>query len=142
MTMTNEESIKKYALLVATITSFLGPFMASSVNMALPQIGSEFHMNAVTLSWIASAYLLASAVFLLPFGKLADIIGRKKIYLTGMIVFTITNVLLALAPSAEIFIAFRALQGLGASMIFGTGIAIITSYHGSRSRPLLGTRRR
>jgi EmrB/QacA subfamily drug resistance transporter len=134
MTMTNEESIKKYALLVATITSFLGPFMGSSVNMALPQIGGEFHMNAITLSWIASAYLLASAVFLLPFGKLADIIGRKKIYLTGMIVFTITNVLLALAPSAEIFIAFRALQGLGASMIFGTGIAIITSVYAPNER--------
>lgn len=132
--MMDDDSIKKYALLVATITSFLGPFMGSSVNMALPQIGGEFQMDAVLLSWIASSYLLASAIFLLPFGKLADIVGRKKIFLSGMVVFTITNALLALSPNSTMFIIFRAMQGLGASMIFGTGIAIITSVYPPKER--------
>ncbi len=130
----NEESIKKYALLVATITSFLGPFMASSVNIALPKISGDLHMDAIMMSWITSSYILASAVFLLPFGRLADIVGRKKIFLLGMAIFTATNALLAIAPDSSAFIAFRALQGLGASMTFGTGIAIITSVYPPRER--------
>ncbi len=130
----DNESIKKYALIVASVTSFLGPFMGSAVNMAMPQIVHEFNMDAILQSWIASSYLLASAIFLMPFGKLADIAGRKKIFLIGMVLFSLTNILLALAPNTELFIAFRALQGLSSSMTFGTGMAIITSVYPPNER--------
>lgn len=118
---------KRIALLVATIASFITPFMASSVTIALPAIGKEFSMTAVVLSWVATAYILAAAMFLVPFGKLADIYGRKRIFLAGMAIFTAATALCGIAPSAALLIALRVAQGVGASMIFGTSIAIVTS---------------
>lgn len=67
---------KRTALLIATLASFLTPFMGSSINIALPSIGKEFAMDAVLLSWVATSYLLAAAMFLVPFGKIADIHSR------------------------------------------------------------------
>jgi len=116
------------------MTSFLTPFMGSSINIALPAIGSEFSMDAISLSWVVSAYLLASAVFLLPIGRVADIYGRKKILLLGIIIFTVFSFLLAVATSSALIIALRALQGLGSAMIFGTGVAILTSAFPARER--------
>jgi EmrB/QacA subfamily drug resistance transporter len=116
------------------MTSFLTPFMGSSINIALPAIGSEFSMDAISLSWVVSAYLLASAVFLLPIGRVADIYGRKKILLLGIIIFTVFSFLLAIATSSALIIALRALQGLGSAMIFGTGVAILTSAFPARER--------
>ena len=79
------EDNKRAVLLVATLSSFLTPFMGSSVNIALPSIGKEFAMDAVILSWIPTSYLLAAAMFLVPFGRLADIHGRKKIFTYGIL---------------------------------------------------------
>ena len=76
----NTEVNKKIALLITTMSSFLAPFMGSSVFIGLPHIGDEFSMDVVMLSWVSTAYLLAAAMFLVPFGKIADIYGRKKIY--------------------------------------------------------------
>ena len=73
-------------LLIACMSSFLTPFTSSSVNIALPSIGKRFSLDAVTLSWVATAYLLAAAVFLVPFGRFADIFGRKLIFRTGIII--------------------------------------------------------
>ena len=101
--------------------------MASAINVALPAIGREFAMNAVTLGWVATAYLLAAAVFLLPFGRLADIVGRKKMFTIGTVVFSLASLLAGLAPNAWSFLCFRVLQGTGGAMIFGTGVAILTS---------------
>jgi EmrB/QacA subfamily drug resistance transporter len=118
---------RKTALLIAALSSFLIPFMASSVNIALPSIGKELKVNAVLLSWIATSYLLSSAVFLVPFGKIADMRGRKKVLLCGASVYTLSSLLLAVSPSALMLIAFRIVQGIGAAMIFGTAVAILTS---------------
>jgi EmrB/QacA subfamily drug resistance transporter len=115
------------ALLVATLASFLTPFMGSSVNIALPSIGKEFAMDAVSLNWVATAYLLAAAMFLVPFGRIADIHGRKKIFTYGIVFFTVSSFLSAISTSAFALIAFRVLQGIGSAMIFGTGVAILTS---------------
>ena len=65
-------SEQRSAVTIALLTSFLTPFLISSINIALPAIGKEFDMSAIELSWVVTAYLLSSAVFLLPFGKLAD----------------------------------------------------------------------
>jgi EmrB/QacA subfamily drug resistance transporter len=120
-------SEQRVALLVTTLSSLLTPMMGSAVNIAMPAIAKEFAMDAILLSWVASAYLLAAAVFLLPFGRLADIVGRKKIFSWGTAVFTAASLLAALAPTAQLFICARVLQGIGSAMIFGTGIAILTS---------------
>lgn len=120
-------SVKKYALITVSLASFLTPFMGSSINLAVPSIGREFDSGAVLLSWVVSSYILASAAFLLPFGRLADIFGRKKIFVIGLLAFTLFSLLCGLSWSIEALIAFRVLQGIGGAMIFGTAVAILTS---------------
>ncbi len=123
----SNEAERWSALVVASLGSFLTPFMLSSINIALPTIGQEFETDAVLLSWVATSYLLAAAVSLVPFGKLADIHGRKKVQLWGMVIFALTSFLAGLSWSAESLIFFRVFQGVGIAMIFATGIAILTS---------------
>jgi len=118
---------KRVVLLIAILAGFITPFDGSAVNIALPTIGAEFHMNAISLSWVATAYLLSSAVFLVPFGKIADIHGRKKIFLYGIAIFSLASLIMTMVPSTEMFIGIRVVQGLGSAMIFGTGVAIVTS---------------
>ena len=125
---------KQIVLVVSGISSFLTPFTLSSVNIALPSINEELSMSAVTLSWVATAYVLAAAMFLVPFGRLADIRGRKRIFLYGIAVDAMASIVCALAPSQYWLIAGRALQGLGGAMIFGTGVAILTSVFPPRER--------
>lgn len=118
---------KWIVLLVTCMSSFITPFTSSSVNIALPSIGNEMHLHAVTLSWVATAYLLAAAVFLVPFGRIADIYGRKRIFLIGIIIDAIGSLIAGSVHSGIWLIAFRGVQGLGGAMIFGTGVAILTS---------------
>lgn len=123
------DSQKKTILLVATVASFLTPFMGSSITVALPPIGREFAADAIEMSWVPTAYLLAAAVFLVPFGRLADIRGRKKVFTVGIALYTIASLLSAIAPSIYWLIGFRILQGMGGAMIFSTGVAIVTSVY-------------
>ena len=129
---------KNSALLVATLASFLTPFMTSAVNIALPSIGKEFSLNAILLSWVPTSYILAAAIFLVPFGRLADIYGRKKFFTYGIFIFTVSSFLCALSNSATALIASRILQGFGSAMIFSTAVAIVTSAFpvGERGRVL------
>ena len=121
------DTTKMTALLAATLAAFLVPFMGSSLNIALPTVGNEFGADAVLLSWISASFLLASAIFTLPFGRIADIYGLKRIFTYGIITYVIFSFLSGMAPSAVLLILFRAFQGVGASMMFGTGVAILTS---------------
>lgn len=130
----SETATKRSALIIASMSSFLTPFMVSSVNIALPSIGEEFKSDAVLLSWVATSYLLAAAVSLVPFGKLADIYGRKKIFMSGQILTTITSLLAAFSISAPMLIVFRLFQGIGGAMVFATGIAILTSVYPPQER--------
>lgn len=123
----SERTVQRSALIVATMSSFLTPFLGSAVNVALPSIGTDLNMDAVQLSWVATAFILASAVCLVPFGRVADMIGRKKVFLVGMALFTAASLGCGLARSPATLVAFRTLQGVGAAMIFGTGLAILTS---------------
>jgi EmrB/QacA subfamily drug resistance transporter len=122
-----DRSQEKSALFVTTLTSFMGPFMISAVNVALPAIQGEFSADAVILSWVATSFLLAMAVFLVPFGKLADIHGRKKIFSRGVILFTLSSLLAVFSFSIKMLIFTRVLQGIGAAGFVTTGMAIITS---------------
>ncbi|MFZ5986606.1 MAG: MFS transporter [Bacillota bacterium] len=118
---------KRVVLIISALGSFLTPFMGSAANIALPAIGKEFSMDAVLLSWVATSYLLSSAIFLVPFGKLADIYGRKKIFTYGIVIFTAASLICAMSFSPVVLIIFRVMQGIGSAMIFGTGVAILTS---------------
>ncbi len=125
---------EKSALFVASITSFMGPFVISSVNVALPSIQKEFNADAVQLSWIATSLLLAVAVTLVPAGRIADIHGRKKIFTWGLFVYTLATLLAAFADSVEMLIFFRIFQGVGSAMFLTTGMAIITSIFPPKKR--------
>lgn len=118
---------KQIVLFIAILAGFLTPFDGSAVNIALPSLGAEFHMNSISLSWVATAYLLSSALFLVPFGKIADIYGRKKVFLYGITIFSISSLTMTMVPSTEMLIGLRAVQGIGSAMIFGTSVAIVTS---------------
>ncbi|HEY3390683.1 MAG TPA: MFS transporter [Prolixibacteraceae bacterium] len=125
--MDNMTGIQRSALTIAVLTSFLGPFLISGVNIALPAIEKEFDLNAVALSWIVTSYLLSSAVFLLPIGKLADIRGQKAVFQGGIILFTIATALCGIAPNGLMLILLRVFQGLGAAMTMTTGAPILVS---------------
>jgi len=105
----------------------MGPFMISSVNVALPAIQADLNLTAVQLSWVATMYLLAVTVVVLPAGKVADIRGRKKVFTAGLIVYTLASTVAALAHSAAWLLTCRALQGFGAGLFITTGMAILTS---------------
>jgi EmrB/QacA subfamily drug resistance transporter len=125
--MKENKELQKYTLTACMLASFLTPFMGSAVNLAIPAIGEEFGGNTLLLSWVVTSYLLSSATFLVPFGRLADIVGRKKIFMLGITFFSLSTILCGLAWSLESLIIFRVIQGVGSSMIFGTSMAILTS---------------
>jgi MFS family permease len=118
--------LKRTALFIAILAGFLTPFDLSAVVVALPSIGAEFSMDAIALSWISTAYLLAAGVFLVPFGRIADIRGRKKVFVVGLSLFLISSMLMIFSISPLMVILLRILQGSGAAMIFGTSVAILT----------------
>lgn len=125
-------------LAVTTVGAFLTPFMGSSLTVALPAIGRDFAMTAVLLGWIPTSYVLATAAVLVPFGKVGDIYGRKRIYVLGTLVVAVASLLSALAPSAFWLLVFRVVAGVGSAMIFGTGLAIVTAVFppGERGRAM------
>src|SRR3974390_192068 len=125
---------KKVVLLVCMMSAFLAPFTSSSITIALPAIASRFSLDAVSLNWVATAYLLAAATFLLPFGRLSDIRGRKGMFQIGIVIDAIAAILCTSSQSGEWLIASRALQGVGGSMIFGTSTAILTSVYPPEER--------
>lgn len=130
----NNNNVRTPALIIAIISSFITPFISSAINIALPAIGSEFSTDAILLSWIPTSFLLASAMFAVPFGRIADIYGMKKIFTYGMIIFTISSFLCAIAPSDILLLAFRVIQGIGTAMVFVTGLAIVTSVYPPQER--------
>jgi len=125
---------KGLVLLVATMASFLFPFMGSAVNIALPRLGKELSLDAVLLGWVATAYLLSSAAFLVPFGRIADIHGRKKIFTCGIVIFTLSSLFSGMANSATMLISFRVLQGIGGAMLAGTAVALLTTVFPANER--------
>jgi len=115
------------ALLVTSLASFLAPFMLSATNVALPSMGTEFGLDPIALGWIQTSYLLSSAVVLVPIGRIADIRGRKGVFLLGTAVYVIGCIAMPFSTSGFALIVMRVVQGVGGAMIFGTSVAILTS---------------
>jgi len=155
--MNPAKEINRTLLLVATMaTHFFNPFMGSAVNIALKKIGTEFAMSAVQLSWVSMSYLLASVVFLVPFGRLGDIWGKTKLFLLGTILFGLVTLTCGFSANSTMLITMRFFQGFAAAMMSATLMALVISafppeqrgkviglnvsavYFGSSLAPLIG----
>src|SRR6516164_6126391 len=109
------------------MAQFMVVLDATIVNVALPSIQKNLGMSEADLQWIVNAYALMFGGFLLLGGRAGDLLGRKRVFLVGVVVFTFASLLNGLAPSSEILIVFRGLQGLGAAMIAPAALSIITT---------------
>jgi len=126
-------------LFITCMTSFITPFLASSVNVALPTINSDFAIpDQALLGWIVTGFLLSAAIFVVPFGRIADMRGRKKMFVLGLLIIAVSSFLCSISSTELMLIASRVVEGLGSAMIFGTGIAILTAAFpaGERGRVL------
>lgn len=126
-------------MLVVSAAQIMMPIIGGqSLNVALPAMGKSLSINPVVLGWIAISLLLSVAVFAVPAGRIADIYGRKKIFLAGTAICTATSFLLAASDSAAALIFYRVLQGLGGAMVLNTSLVIISSIYtaGRRGKAL------
>ncbi len=121
------KELKRDLLIVGILVSFLTPFVRSSINLALPALATEFDLSAVFLTWISTVYLLVNAILYIPFGRIGDIYGRKRIFQYGLIIFTVSSFLSAFSTSGEMFLIFRIFQAIGNAMIFANLNAMISS---------------
>ena len=98
-----------------------------AMNLALPRMAFDLNSTATDLQWVISVYMLALGAFMVPAGRIGDIFGRRRALLAGIAVFGLSSALCALAPSATLLIAFRAVQGLGAALIFPVSVSVLTN---------------
>lgn len=122
-------SVRRTALVVSCASSFMTPYLSSAVSIAMPSIAGELGLNAVSLGWVNTSFLVAAAALLLPFGKLGDMTGRKRIYLIGNALYVLFALVAAFSPNGAVLIGMGALLGAAGAMIFGTGVAILTSVY-------------
>jgi EmrB/QacA subfamily drug resistance transporter len=114
-------------LVLVCIAQFMVVLDATVVNVALPSIQRDLHFTPSSLQWVVNAYTLAFGGFLLLGGRAADFIGRRRLFVAGVILFTAASFLNGLANSSEWLIAFRALQGLGGAMVSPAALSIVTT---------------
>jgi EmrB/QacA subfamily drug resistance transporter len=114
-------------LVLVCMAQFMVILDATIVNVALPSIQADLEMSDADLQWIVNAYTLVFGGFLLLGGRAGDLVGRKKIFLVGLVIFTVASLLNGLAPNSELLIVFRGLQGLGAALIAPAALSIITT---------------
>lgn len=99
-------------LIIVMIASFLTPFCGSSLNMSLPDIGREFHAGTSELSWVIETFLLTCAIFTVPMGQLGNRIGKKKVFLIGTILFTLSSLVIHFAPTIHWLMVFAGCREL------------------------------
>ncbi|MET0560863.1 MAG: MFS transporter [Gaiellaceae bacterium] len=114
-------------LVLVCMAQFMVILDATIVNVALPSIQEDLEMSDADLQWVVNAYALTFGGFLLLGGRAGDLIGRKRVFLVGVVVFTVASLLNGLAPNSEALILFRGLQGLGAALIAPAALSIITT---------------
>lgn len=117
---------KRLVQVIAALGSSIAPFMVASLIVATPAIGEEFSADVSLLGWVTAAFFLSAAAFLVPFGRVADIRGARKVFTAGIAVYLLSALLSGTAPSIQVLIAGRVLTGIGAAMVFGTSIAVLS----------------
>jgi EmrB/QacA subfamily drug resistance transporter len=118
---------KNLALMLLAMTQFVVVIDASIVNVALPSIGAHLHFSRADLSWVVNAYTLTFGGFLLLGGRLADLLGRRRMFMIGLVVFSLASLAGGLAQSEAWLLAARAVQGLGAAIVSPAALSIITT---------------
>ena len=116
---------KKNTILVCVITSFITTFMGSALNLSIPSLEEEFKVGAQTVGWVVTIYMLTCSALAVPFGRLADRVERRSVLRTGILIFCISSLTAVLSKTMWMLLTFRLMQGIGASMIFSTNIAIL-----------------
>ena len=119
---------------VVMVTSFMGTFLISSINIAMPAIAQSFDLSAVMVSWVVTSFLLSSAMFLLPAGRWGDLTGVRRLFKTGIVIFTFSTLLCGLSGSGGWLILFRFLQGIGAAFTNTSGAALLVAAFPPRYR--------
>ena len=115
------------ALAIVCAAFFMTVLDVSIVNVALPSIGRALHFSETNLQWVITAYAITFGGFLLLGGRAADLLGRRRVFYVGVMVFTVASFLCGLAWSEGSLIAFRGLQGLGAAMMSPAALSILTT---------------
>lgn len=123
---TIDYSRKWYVLSAVGMGVFLATIDGSIVNISLPTLVGAFQTDFALVQWVVLSYLLTVTTLMLGVGRLADIYGKKPIYTTGFIVFTLGSVLCGLSPTIYTLVGFRVLQAVGAAMVMALGMAIVT----------------
>src|SRR5918997_6161728 len=125
--MTPERTVNKnLALVLLAAAQFVVVLDASIVNVALPSIGRELQFSQENLSWVVNAYTLTFGGFLLLGGRMADLLGRRRLFLSGLILFAIASLAGGFAQSEGQLIAARAVQGLGAALLSPAALSLVT----------------
>src|SRR5690242_5006807 len=119
--------IKWLVLATVIMGTFLGRLDGTIVNLATPKIISTFGITVSAAGWIATAYILANAVFVPIWGKLGDTIGRKKVYITGFILFIVGSILAGFAWDLNSLIVFRVIQAIAVSADYPTAMSILAA---------------
>ena len=119
------ESRKWWTLAAVSLAAFMTYLDNNIINVAIPTIQRDLHLSVSGLEWVVSSYLLTLAGLLLVGGRLADVYGRRRLFLIGMAVFTLSSLAAGLAGSGSVLIASRAVQGVGAALLMPTTLAII-----------------
>ncbi|HWJ51443.1 MAG TPA: MFS transporter [Solirubrobacteraceae bacterium] len=119
--------MKKLALLLLAMTQFVLVIDASIVNVALPSIGRALSFSRADLSWVINAYTLTFGGFLLLGGRMADLLGRRRMFMTGLVLFSVASLVGGFAQSEAWLIAARAVQGLGGAIVSPAALSIITT---------------
>jgi MFS family permease len=109
-----------------SMTNVLAAFVTSSINIALPTIKDEFDLGPVALGWIPLCYILAAAIVLVPFGRIADTAGRRLIFVVGLLIVFVGTTAVIFIDSYALLILFRVMQGIGSGMIFASATAAVT----------------
>ncbi len=123
----NSPNYRWFVLSTVSIGTFMATLDSSIVNVALPTISGQLHSGLSTLQWVVTAYLLTISSLLPVFGRTADLLGRKKIYSLGFVIFTLGSVLCGLAHNIWFLVTTRVLQAIGASMLMSNSAAIVTA---------------
>src|SRR5215469_12305956 len=129
-----EENRKWWTLAAVAFGLFMIMLDNTVVNVALPSIERDLHVSISSLEWVVTAYALTFAALLITGGKLGDLFGRKRIFVVGIAVFTLSSLACGLAPSSGFLIGARAVQGVGAAMMNPASLSIITATFPPRER--------
>src|SRR5512146_459645 len=130
------ENKKWWTLAAVAFGLFMIMLDNTVANVALPSIQQSLHMSISQLEWIVTAYALTFAAFMLTGGKLADLIGRRRIFVIGLVVFTAASFACGIAPSSNWLIGARTVQGIGAALMNPATLSIITATFPPRQRGL------